>query len=288
MREHGCELNMVDADEVVRIEPALRNARDKIVGGSMTPSDESGDARKFTQNLARLAGAKGVEFLHCTQVLGLDRDAERIKGVRVRNADGGYATLRADSYVVCMGSYSPLLVKPLGIDLLIYPAKGYSVTLPVNDPALASQVSLTDDEYKLVFSRLGERLRIAGTAELNGYSQDLDPVRCEAIVRRTLELFPGVADPEQAAYWSGLRPATPSNVPCIGKTRYRNLYLNTGHGTLGWTHSCGSGRSLADIVSGRQPELDFAFVGLPAARGVTVPGVAAAGWRAPQNAVPRT
>jgi D-amino-acid dehydrogenase len=288
MREHGCELNMVDADEVVRIEPALRNARDKIVGGSMTPSDESGDARKFTQNLARLAGAKGVEFLHCTQVLGLDRDAERIKGVRVRNADGSYATLRADSYVVCMGGYSPLLVKPLGIDLLIYPAKGYSVTLPVNDPALAYQVSLTDDEYKLVFSRLGERLRIAGTAELSGYSQDLNPVRCEAIVRRTLELFPGVADPEQAAYWSGLRPATPSNVPYIGKTRYPNLYLNTGHGTLGWTHSCGSGRSLADIVSGRRPELDFAFVGLPAARGVTVSGVAAGGWRAPQNAVPRT
>jgi D-amino-acid dehydrogenase len=158
-----------------------------------------------------------------------------------------------------MGSLSPLLVKPLGIALPIYPAKGYSVTMPVLDADKAHQVSLTDDEYKLVFSRLGNRLRIAGTAELNGYDRDLNRVRCEAIVRRVQELFPGAGDASQAQFWTGLRPATPSNVPVIGATKLPNLYLNTGHGTLGWTHACGSGKSIARIVSGLTPEVDFVF-----------------------------
>jgi D-amino-acid dehydrogenase len=161
-----------------------------------------------------------------------------------------------------MGSLSPLLVKPLGIELPIYPAKGYSVTMPVADASMAHQVSLTDDEYKLVFSRLGNRLRIAGTAELNGYDRDLNRVRCEAIVRRVEELFPGAGDSSQAQFWTGLRPATPSNVPIIGRSKLPNLFLNTGHGTLGWTHSCGSGKSIARIVSGLAPEVDFAFTGV--------------------------
>jgi D-amino-acid dehydrogenase len=134
--------------------------------------------------------------------------------------------------------------------------------MPVADAAKAYSVSMTDDEYKLVFSRLGERLRIAGTAELNGYDSAVNELRCRAILRRTLELFPGAGDAARAEFWAGLRPTTPSNVPYIGATRYRNLFLNTGHGTLGWTHSCGSGRALADIVSGRKPEIDFAFAGL--------------------------
>jgi D-amino-acid dehydrogenase len=166
-----------------------------------------------------------------------------------------------DAYVVALGSHSTRMLAPLGVNLDIYPAKGYSVTMPVRDPALAHHVSLTDDEYKLVFSRLGDRLRIAGTCELNGYDTTLNPVRCQAIVRRTSELFPGAGDTEKAEYWTGLRPATPSNVPYIGRTKYRNLYLNTGHGTLGWTHSCGSGKAIADIVSHRAPEVDFAFTG---------------------------
>jgi D-amino-acid dehydrogenase len=158
-----------------------------------------------------------------------------------------------------MGSLSPMVAAPLGIRLPIYPAKGYSVTMPVLDPARAHQVSLTDDEFKLVFSRLGHRLRIAGTAELNGYDRDLNRVRCEAIVRRVEQLFPGAGDTSQAQFWTGLRPATPSNVPIIGRSKLRKLFLNTGHGTLGWTHACGSGKSIARIVSGLKPELDFAF-----------------------------
>jgi D-amino-acid dehydrogenase len=254
MREHGCDIEMVDARRCAEIEPALRGA--PIVGGSWTPSDESGDAHKFTQRLAALAAQRGVAFRQ-GRIVAIEREAGRIAGVRTENE-----TLKADAYVVCLGAYSPLLTRPLGIDLAIYPAKGYSVTLPVADAALAYSVSMTDDEYKLVFSRLGERLRIAGTAELNGLDTSLNEVRCRAILRRTLELFPGAGDASRALFWTGLRPTTPSNVPYIGATRFPNLFLNTGHGTLGWTHSCGSGRALADLVSGRQPEIDFAFSGV--------------------------
>ena len=255
MREHGCDIEMLDADRCVEIEPALRNARHLLVGGSMTTADESGDAHKFTRRLAALAAARGVRFLR-GNVHALARAAGRIDGVRVENR-----TMQADAYVVSLGAYSPLLTRPVGIDLNIYPAKGYSATVPVRDAARAFSVSLTDDEYKLVFSRLGDRLRIAGTAELNGYHTGLNETRCRALLRRTEELFPGAGDGQQAQFWTGLRPATPSNVPYIGGTRYPNLYLNTGHGTLGWTHACGSARALADIVSGRLPEIDFAFCG---------------------------
>jgi D-amino-acid dehydrogenase len=253
MREHGCDIEMVSPERCVEIEPALKSARHLLVGGSMTTSDESGDAHKFSQRLAALCAARGVRFLQ-RNILGLLKAGERIDGIHVEGE-----MLTADAYVVCLGSYSPLLTRPVGIDLNIYPAKGYSATVPVKDAAQAYSVSLTDDEYKLVFSRLGERLRIAGTAELNGYSTHLNETRCRALLRRAETLFPGAGDTERAEFWSGLRPATPSNVPYIGATRYPNLYLNTGHGTLGWTHSCGSARALADIVSGREPEIDFAF-----------------------------
>ncbi|MDX6806355.1 D-amino acid dehydrogenase [Terrihabitans rhizophilus] len=259
MRRHGADLDMLTPDQVVAIEPALAGARDKIVGGSMTVADESGDAGMFTRELAKLCEAAGVSFLYNTTVFGMNEEGGEITGVRVRSEDGSYATLQADAYVVCLGSYSPMMVRPHGIDLNIYPAKGYSVSMPVADPDKAYHVSLTDDEYKLVFSRLGNRLRIAGTAELNGYNLDLNPVRCEAIVRRVEELFPGAGDTSQASFWTGLRPLTPSNVPYIGRTRVRNLYLDTGHGTLGWTHACGSGRAIADIISGNNPPVDFAF-----------------------------
>jgi D-amino-acid dehydrogenase len=152
------------------------------------------------------------------------------------------------------------LLAPLGIRLMIYPGKGYSATYPIVDPAAAPTVSLTDDGHKLVFSRLGDRLRVAGTCELNGYTRNLNPVRCAAITRRVRALFPGACDYDNAAYWAGLRPLTPSNVPYVGRTRLPNLYLNTGHGTLGWTMGCGSGRAIADIVSGRRPDVDFAFL----------------------------
>ena len=195
-------------------------------------------------------------------VTALRAAAGKLEHVEATDAEGRFQFLRADAYVLAMGSWSPLYVQPLGIRLPIYPAKGYSVTMPVRDATRAFQVSLTDDEHKIVFSRLGDRLRIAGTAELNGYDRDLNRVRCEAIVRRTEELFPGAGDPERAQFWTGLRPATPSNVPIVGRSKLPNLYLNTGHGTLGWTHACGSGKSVARIVSGLKPEVEFPFVGV--------------------------
>lgn len=267
MREFGCDRRVISADEAVRIEPALATVKDRIAGATYTEADESGDAHKFTRNLAGVAEQRGVQFRYNTTILGLDTEGGQISAVRVRNSDGQVEVLKADKFLLCMGSYSPMLVKELGVDLLIYPAKGYSATLEIQDASKAPQTSLTDDEYKLVFSRLGNRLRIAGTAELNGYSTTLNDVRCKAITRRVMELFPGMADPEQAVYWTGLRPATPSNVPYIGLSKIPNLYLNTGHGTLGWTHSCGSARSIADIISGQQPELDFAFTGISSKKG---------------------
>jgi D-amino-acid dehydrogenase len=261
MNAHGCDVRLIGPDEVVAIEPALRDARHRLAGGSVTTTDESGDANLFTRHLAELAAQAGVTFGYDTTVVGFEEARGRVAGVRVKRPDGGYGVERADAYVAALGSYSPLLLKPLGYQLDIYPAKGYSATVPVANPDKAYTVSLTDDEYKLVYSRLGERLRIAGTAELNGYGLDLNPVRCAAIVRRARELFPEAGDWDAASFWTGLRPATPSNVPYIGRApRHSNLYFNTGHGTLGWTHSCGSARALADIVSGAKPEVDFEFV----------------------------
>jgi D-amino-acid dehydrogenase len=194
-------------------------------------------------------------------IKALRKSGGQVDHVEATDAEGKFLRLKADAYVLALGSFSPLLAAPLGVRLNVYPAKGYSVTLPVLDAAKAYETSLTDDEYKLVFSRLGDQLRIAGTAELNGYDRSLNRVRCEAIVRRVQELFPGAADAGRAQFWAGLRPATPSNVPYIGRSRVENLYLNTGHGTLGWTHACGSGHALADIVCGRQPEVQFDFTG---------------------------
>ena len=272
MRELGCPRDMVDAAEVLKIEPALAAIRDKIVGGDYTATDESGDVYKFTTGLARHAEAAGVQVQTNTTVTRLLTEgtgaAARITGVEVIDADGRHRVMRADAYVVSMGSFSTPLVKPLGINLMIYPGKGYSATYQVRDPAAAPVVSLTDDGYKLVLSRMGDRLRVAGTCELNGYSRELNSVRCEAITRRTRELFPDACDYDNPVYWTGLRPLTPSNVPYIGRSKISNLYLNTGHGTLGWTMGCGSGRALADIVSGRVPEVDFAFTGMtPSTRG---------------------
>lgn len=260
MRDFGCDRRIIERDEAVRIEPALASIQAQIVGATYTAADESGDAHQFTQNLAILAAERGVEFRYNTTVVGLDADAQQVTGVRIQDTHGLPVTLHADAYLVCLGSYSPMLVKPLGIDLLIYPAKGYSATMPVRDPSLAPQVSLTDDQYKLVFSRLGDRLRIAGTAELNGYSMDLNLVRCQAITRRVLQLFPDAVDASQVQYWTGLRPATPSNIPYIGRSKLSNLYLDTGHGTLGWTHACGSGQAIADLIAGQDPAVDFAFI----------------------------
>jgi D-amino-acid dehydrogenase len=252
---------VIDATEAIRLEPALARIQDQIVGATYTDADESGDAHRFTQNLAALCAQAGVQFLYEHQIERLEMHDWQITGVKVKDAQGQPHTLKADRYVLCLGSYSPLLTRPLGMNLLIYPAKGYSATYPLIAPAAAPQVSMTDDEFKLVFSRLGNRLRVAGTAEMNGYNTELNPVRCEAITRRVLQICPDAVDVSGVQYWTGLRPATPSNVPYIGQSPIKNLYLNTGHGTLGWTHSCGSGQALAHLVAGLKPEVDFAFIG---------------------------
>lgn len=263
MRELGCPRQSISTAEVTRIEPALRSIQEKIVGGDYTATDESGDVHKFTQGLASLAKQKGVNFQFNSLITKLIKEgvgnSARITGVEIIDAAGNHQVLHADAFVIAMGSFSVSLAKQVGIDLLIYPGKGYSATYSVVRDAHAPSVSLTDDGHKLVISRLGDRLRVAGTCEINGYARDLNPTRCDAITRRTRELFPDACDYDHPVYWSGLRPLTPSNVPYIGKTRYSNLFLNTGHGTLGWTMGCGSGKAIADIISGTEPELDFAF-----------------------------
>ena len=267
MRQYGLDRDVKTVEEAVRIEPALAAARERIVGATYTSSDESGDAHLFTLRLAKMAEEKGARFLYGREVLGIQARSEAVSGVAVRDADGRDEVMKADAYVVALGSYSPLLTRPIGLDLPVYPAKGYSASVPIRDESKAPSVSLTDDAAKIVITRLGKRMRIAGTAELSGYSTDLNTVRCEALTRRVSEMFPGAGDYAKATFWTGLRPSTPSNVPIIGGTRFCNLYLNTGHGTLGWTMAAGSGRALADIINGRKPEVDFQFAVTPAQAG---------------------
>jgi D-amino-acid dehydrogenase len=254
LREFGCERHPVDADRCVDIEPALAASRPILVGGDYTAADESGDAWTFTRNLAELCRARGVSFRFDTIVEGLREADGRIAGVETRVASR-CEILQADAYVVALGSYSPAILRPLGIRLPVYPAKGYSATIPLSENSVAPTVAMTDDGRKIVFSRLGQRLRVAGTAEFNGYDTRLNEVRCQALMTRTHELFPELKPAGEAQFWCGLRPATPSNVPYVGPARLPNLYLNTGHGTLGWTMACGSGRALADVVSGKTPEI---------------------------------
>ena len=261
VRQYGIAREVKTAAECIAIEPSLKARRDWIAGGTYTASDETGDARKFTQSLAKLATKRGVTFRYGVTVESLKIASGLVSGVHTIDEKHGRGVLAADAYVVCLSSYTPKLVAPIGIRALVYPAKGYSATLKIIDPTAAPTVSITDDAKKIVFTRLGNRLRVAGTAELAGYNLDLNRVRCEALTRRAHDWFGDAVDAKHPEYWTGLRPATPSNVPIIGRTRYRNLYLNTGHGTLGWTMSCGSGKAVADLVSGRKPEVDFAFLG---------------------------
>jgi D-amino-acid dehydrogenase len=258
LRDLGIAREVKTADECLALEPALKNSLDPLAGGVYTPTDESGDAHRFTRELAGVAAQCGVAFRFDTPLQAIEVEQGRVTGVRLRD---DRQRLSADAYVVALGSYSPLLLRPLGIRIPVYPLKGYSITLPLGpaEEAAAPTVSLTDESHKIVVSRLGNRLRAAGTAELGGYDTSINPVRCAAIARRVRELFPGLGAVTTVDNWAGLRPATPGNVPLIGRTRLPNLWLNTGHGTLGWTLACGSGRALADLVSGRRPEVAFRF-----------------------------
>ena len=258
MRQFGLDRQSVSGELCVQIEPALAGSAHLLAGGDYTPSDESGDAHKFTQALAAQARRLGVDFRLNTTVDRIVAEGDAISGIAT-TGPAGSALLKADAYVVALGSYSPLLLRPLGIDLPVIPAKGYSATVRLREDAGAPTVSLTDDEHRLVFSRLGDRLRIAGTAEFNGYNLELNAVRCAALMRRTKQLFPDLKALGEPEFWCGLRPTTPSNVPVIGRTRYAELWLNTGHGTLGWTMSCGSAAALADLMGGRPATPDFPF-----------------------------
>lgn len=249
MQAYGCDRQVKSAEECLLIEPSLKHSSIPLVGGTYTPEDESGDAHLFTQRLAEACAQKGVRFHYGVGIEALMHEGGRITGVRM--ADGRVMT--ADRYVVALGSYTPLLLNPLGIRLPIYPGKGYSATIPLKQDAVAPTVSITDDGHKLVFSRLGDQLRVAGTAEFNGYNTELNPVRCEALMKRTRALFPHAISDETPKFWTGLRPVTPGNVPYVGSSQqFPNLLVNSGHGTLGWTMACGSGQLLSDLIEGRE------------------------------------
>ncbi|PKO83255.1 MAG: amino acid dehydrogenase [Betaproteobacteria bacterium HGW-Betaproteobacteria-11] len=257
MREFGCERVPLATAECLATEPALAASTLPIVGGTYTATDESGDARRFTEVLAQRAAARGVRFRYGESVRALERENGRLARVRLASGE----VLAPELTVLALGSYAPLLLRPLGVRLPVYPAKGYSatLTLPAGLAAAAPTVSLTDDEARLVFSRLGERLRVAGTAEFIGYDLELNPARCDALMRRTRALFPALANVRQIDFWSGLRPATPSNVPLICGLReagLAGLWLNAGHGTLGWTLACGSAQLLAEQIAGRDAGID--------------------------------
>ncbi|MCA1452566.1 D-amino acid dehydrogenase [Bradyrhizobium sp. BRP22] len=251
LKQYGVPFEVLDREGCIAVEPALAGVKDKIAGGLRLPQDETGDCHMFTQALALEAEKLGVRFEFNVAIDGLIADASRITGVATSNG-----VLQADTYVVALGSWSPRLVKPLGISLPVYPVKGYSITVPIVDASGAPESTVMDESYKVAITRLGDRIRVGGTAEISGYSDKLYAARRATLDHSLTDLFPRGGDLAKATFWSGLRPMTPDGPPVIGATRYRNLHLNTGHGTLGWTMACGSGRVLADLLSGRKPEID--------------------------------
>lgn len=257
--DFGMRAEVLDARACVCVEPALAHSSSGIHGGLYAPDDETGDALAFTQRLAGLCRHAGVTFLFGMHVDALETDKDGIAAVIARDGDGSPTRIGGDAFLLSMGSHGASLLRPLGERLPIYPVKGYSVTLPLAADAQAPSVSITDESRRIVCSRLGNRLRVAGTAELAGFDAGVNAARCEAILRRAQHLFPRLEPAGKVEYWAGLRPATPGNVPIIGRSRIGNLFYNTGHGTLGWTLACGSGQAIADIVSGRAPGIEFPF-----------------------------
>ncbi|MET0549792.1 MAG: D-amino acid dehydrogenase [Xanthomonas sp.] len=250
LREYGVPYELLDRAGIARVEPALASAPASLVGALRLPNDQTGDCRLFTQRLAAMAAAAGVQFRQGETIEALLADGDRIDGVRI-----GGRLERADRYVVALGSYSPGLLAPLGIRLPVYPLKGYSLTLPIRDAALAPTSTILDESYKVAITRFDARIRVGGMAELAGF--DLSrPARRRATLEKVVnDLYPHGGDLAAAEFWTGLRPATPDGTPVVGATGYRNLFLNTGHGTLGWTMACGSGRYLADLMVSRQPQI---------------------------------
>ncbi|MFG1400736.1 D-amino acid dehydrogenase [Xanthobacter sediminis] len=254
---HEVPYEVLDVAGCIAVEPALARVREKFVGGLRLPGDETGDAHLFTQRLAAIAQQRGVSFRYGVSVEQLRAEGGRITGVELKGGE----VVSADLYVAAMGSYTPALLQPLGIDLPIYPVKGYSLTLPITDPAAAPESTVMDETYKIAITRLGDRIRVGGTAELAGFNLDLPESRRQTLAFSVGDLFPDGGDLSKATFWTGLRPMTPDGTPIVGPTAYGNLYTNTGHGTLGWTMACGSGRVLADLIGGQAPDIasdDFA------------------------------
>lgn len=257
LKQYGVPFELLDRDGCIAAEPALVAAKLEIVGGLRLPQDETGDCHMFTQALAVHAEKLGVQFRLGVTIEGLTADGSGITGVAT-----SAGVLRADAYVMALGSWSPRLLRPLGISIPVYPIKGYSITVPIADAEAAPVSTVMDETYKVAITRLGKRIRVGGTAEVSGYSDTLHPARRATLDQSLTDLFPGGGKLADATFWSGLRPMTPDGPPVIGATRYGNLHLNTGHGTLGWTMACGSGRMLADLLSGRKPDIDAAELAL--------------------------
>jgi D-amino-acid dehydrogenase len=259
LAEFGSPYEVLDRDQCIAVEPGLVHVADKFVGGLRLLADRTGDCRMFTLALAEKVAEMGASFRYGNTISGFTHQGNRITSVETEH---GPET--ADAYVCALGPYAPILMKAVGIKLPIYPIKGYSITLPVTDDAAAPQSTLMDETHKVAITRLGDRIRVAGQAEIIGYNAKLGKGATDTVRYVVSDLFPKGGDVSRAEGWTGLRPMTPDGTPVIGPTRYSNLFLNTGHGTLGWTMSCGSGRAVADAVLGRTPEISFD--GLTAAR----------------------
>lgn len=252
LKRYGVAFELLDRAGFIRHEPALAHVQEKFVGGLLLPGDETGDCFKFTQNLAALAAKQGVQFRYGTRIQRLQLSGKQIDGVAT---DAG--TLKADAYLVALGSYSPLLLQPVGIRIPVYPVKGYSITVPITFAAGAPESTVMDESHKVAVTRLGDRIRVGGTAELAGYTLKLHEARRQTLEHVVTDLFPRGGDVSRAEFWCGLRPMTPDGTPVVGATRLPNLFLATGHGTLGWTMAAGTGRVIADVISGRQPGIDM-------------------------------
>jgi len=252
LKRYGVGFELLDREGCIRHEPALAQVRDKFVGGLLLPGDETGDCFKFTQNLAVLATQRGVQFRYGTQIQQLQTASGRMEGVLTN-----VGLLKADAYLVALGSYSPLLLKDIGIRIPVYPVKGYSITVPITEATGAPESTVMDETHKVAVTRLGDRIRVGGTAELAGYTLQLHDARRQTLEHVVTDLFPRGGDVSRAEFWCGLRPMTPDGTPVVGATRLPNLYLATGHGTLGWTMAAGTGRVMSDIISGRAPGIDM-------------------------------
>lgn len=256
LKRFGVAYELLDRAGCIAAEPALAHVPEKIVGGLRLVGDETGDCFMFTKALANLAKQRGVEFLFGHSITGLEQGASGIAAVRVTGPSGA-TRITGDAFVMAMGSYSPILARQLGLRLPVYPVKGYSLTLPITDEGGAPQSTVMDETFKVAVTRLGNRVRVGGTAELTGYNLKLRESRRQTLNHVVTDLFPHAGDVSKSSFWTGLRPMTPDGPPVIGKSKIANLWFNTGHGTLGWTMAAGSGRLLSDLISNKTPGITY-------------------------------